>query len=65
MQDYTLYVFLKSRKNINTISCSYRGKDVEIGKSILSDSIEVKPVKYSKAVQDSNFNVFEYVAKNQ
>lgn len=24
-----------------------------------------KPVKYSKAVQESNFNVFEYVAKDQ
>lgn len=24
-----------------------------------------KPVKHSKAVQDSNFNIFEYIDKNQ
>lgn len=65
IQDMIPVCFLRSRKNINTICCNHRGKDVEVGKILLSHSIEVKPVKYSKAVQDSNFNIFEYVVKNQ
>lgn len=58
-------MLLNFRKNIKTISCNNREKDAEVGKSLLSECVEFSPVKYSKAVQDINFNIFEYVAKNQ
>lgn len=52
------------KPSILTPEILYRGKDEEVGKSFISLCIyKDKPEEYSKAVQDSNFDVFEFIAK--